>query len=107
MNWPESGRISPLAIRGNLDLERKKSDLAGQTLEAVSIVDLLDAIAQRGYNLYWGDIKAGRAKLNFRLWDSQLATAFDLSALKPNLWWEARSSPADGSRQAGRFLCRD
>lgn len=72
----------PLAIRGNLDLERKKSDLAGQTLEAVSIVDLLDAIAQRGYNLYWGDIKAGRAKLNFRLWDSQLATAFDLFGAK-------------------------
>ena len=72
----------PLAIRGNLDLERKKSDLAGQTLEAVSIVDLLDAIAHRGYNLYWGDIKAGRAKLNFRLWDSQLATAFDLFGAK-------------------------
>ncbi len=71
----------PLSIQGSYDLEREKSDLRGKTGE-VSISGLLDALALRGYDLHWGEINGGRVKLNFRLWDSQLATAFNLFGAK-------------------------
>lgn len=67
----------PLELQGTYDLERKLSDLRGKTGK-VSIVSLLDAIAQRGFDLSWGKINAGEARLDFRIWDSQLATAINL-----------------------------
>lgn len=71
----------PLKVWGTFDLERKESDIQGRT-EEVSIVALLKAIAQRGYDLSWGKIEGGKTKLDFRLWDSQLATAFNLFGAK-------------------------